>query len=145
MNISDRLTDLMMVLFRTYTLWFFWLVPKSGWKDRYKKYKAGQTSWPMPNRPDGTPRNPILPWPVEWLVAETHPAQLNSEKGLKYGLEFVATRCAESGEHLPPGVGVRCLRCGVPLHPSRAGMVAATDPPGCRRCRVLIRWFGSGL
>lgn len=37
--------------------------------------------------------------------------------------------------------GVRCARCGVPLHVLEAGMTGSFDVPSCPPCRVMVKTF----
>ncbi len=58
------------------------------------------------------------------------------------GFEFLPCVCIDSGKEAPVGVGVLCVRCGVPLHPEAANMISGFDPPYCSRCRWPLLLIG---
>lgn len=109
-------------------LWWAWLHPVSGWRLRYRRFKAGQTVWPVPGAPQA---DPVCPWPVEWIPHRLDPSDPR-------GFVFLDSTCAETGVPIRVGVGCRCLRCGIDLHPNVANQVSHFDPPRCRRCNVLL-------
>lgn len=124
-------------IFLFFTNWFCWFRPIEGWLPRLKEFNAGRTVWPHPVT--GEPK--IVPWPKEWLVISTSADDLKTENGKKNGFEFMSCFCSESMKSVPAGAGVRCVRCGVPLHPNHASMLTDASPPSCSRCRPLIRFW----
>jgi len=111
--------------------------PLPGWEERYKGFKAGRTVWPSPT--PGTPD--LIPWPAEWLCITTE--GLVGEESLARGFDFIPIVCQRTEKETPEGEGVRCLRCGVNLHPSAANLVSSFSPPYCDLCvryicRVLV-------
>lgn len=58
------------------------------------------------------------------------------------GFEFLPCTCVDTGKEAPVGVGVLCVRCGIPLHPEAAAMVSGFDPPYCSRCRWPLLLLG---
>lgn len=117
--------------------WFCWFRPIPGWLPRLKEFNAGRTLWPHPV----TGELKIVPWPKEWLVISTKQEDIKTENGKKNGFEFMSSVCSESLKLVPPGMGVRCVRCGVHLHPDHAAMLHDASPPSCSRCRPLIRFW----
>lgn len=80
--------------------------------------------------------------PLSWcLLAQDAEGQLQS----------VETTCAVSGVRISAATplvdgkadvshfGVRCARCGVPLHFRHAGMKTLVDVPSCPPCRRVVR------
>lgn len=112
--------------------WWSFLFPVTGWKERYRAYKHGQLTWEVPGRPDV---NKVTPWPVEWLP---HRLDNLEDKWQKLGFQPIESTCVETGAKLAPGIGVRCVRCGVSLSPKAAHMRTLHDPPHCRRCSFII-------
>lgn len=115
--------------------WRCFFRPVKGWKARFLQYKAGNTVWSVPNRPDA-PK--VVPWPVEWMPYRQH--GLTESDALR-GFAFEHGVCVDTGLTAKPGDAVCCLRCGVPLHPSVAGMITSIDPPKCRRCAPIVAWI----
>jgi len=70
-------------------------------------------------------------------------ARTETQEGLvSRGFEFLASTCVDSGKDAPVGVGVLCLRCGLPLHPEAANMMGGFDPPFCKRCSWPLLLIG---
>lgn len=103
--------------------------PVEGWKARLVQYKRGQTAWEVP----GSPGKVAVPFPVQWIPHSIDEADFD-EAAHVAGFKLLSVTCCDSGKDAPLGVGVLCLRCGVPLHPEAAGMFTDMDPPVCRRC-----------
>lgn len=113
--------------------WVRFLFPVPGWADRYRCFKRGQTSWPVPDRPDA---NPVIPWPVQWIPYTQR--GLTNPEDIQRGFGFLPGVCVETGKSCEVGRAVSCLRCGVPLSEKAAGMLSGFDPPACPRCRSRI-------
>lgn len=111
--------------------WWAWLFPQPEWKKRYRRFKSGCTIWEIP----GQPGKRALLFPVEWVPHRLTDLSAREEEA---GFAIEDVICCDSGKSAPRGVGVLCLRCGVPLHPDAAGMVAPLDPPRCKRCAPLL-------
>lgn len=107
--------------------WWAWLRPRKGWREDYRRFKGGKNVWPVPGNPEA---DNIVPFPLYWI-----PHRLSDHPR---GFDFLEATCADTGKHLPVGVGVRCLRCQVDLHPSAANMIHGFSAPYCKRCAVLI-------
>lgn len=112
--------------------WGRFLRPVKGWRVRYLAFLGGRTTWNVPDRPDA---DPVAPWPIEWMP---HRQYALDEVETKRGFAFESCVCVDSGMTAQPGDAVSCLRCGVPLHTSAAGMLHGFDPPKCRRCVPLV-------
>jgi len=102
-----------------------------GWEGRYRTYKSGRTGWPSPT--PGTPD--IIPWPHHWLCITTDDLD---EIDAARGFRFSSVECEVTGETMPPGTGVRCLRCGKSLSPKAANMITAVSPPYCTPCSRYV-------
>lgn len=111
------------------------LPPVDGWKDLVREVSSVDL-W----QKDG-----LFGLPLEWTLL-TRDA---------FGVHAVETICAWSGvpvsgvtllmgdpenpTHDLSRWGVRCARCGVPLHCREAGMRGSTDVPSCVPCRPAVR------
>ena len=115
--------------------WWAFFSPVAGWKLRYRQYKAGKTVWDVPGKPEA---NKLVPWPLEWV-----PHRMTQENDLEAdqqrGFLFLPATCAETGQEAAVGEAVRCLRCGVDLHPKAANQLNSLTPPVCPRCTWLVR------
>lgn len=85
----------------------------------------------------------VIGAPLQWSLLQLTP---------EGQLVPVETFCAVTGVVITPtahvdrdGVrdfsafGVRCARCGVPLHCKAAGMVTTLSIPSCRPCRTAVQ------
>lgn len=129
-------------MFQFFAKWWAFFFPVDGWKGRYRAFCAGQKTWPVPGHPEA-PK--VVPFPVEWIPhrlygpgEELDPPDGSPRRGFEFLDEVV---CVDTGETVGKGVSVSCLRCGVHLHPSAAGMVGGFDPPKCKRCAPIIKFF----
>jgi hypothetical protein len=113
--------------------WGAFFRPVPGWKKRYREASGGRQVWSVPGRDDV---NKMIPWPLEWIPHRL--AEDEEDAAWEKGFEFLEATCIETGENLPIGVGVCCLRCGVPLHPLQARMTSGFSPPRCSRCHILV-------
>ena len=112
--------------------------PLEGWKERLSLFQGGTATWDVPGNPAA---NKVIPWPLQWVPHKLHSAENppTDDAALARGFDFVhPTVCVDSGRSLALGVGVRCVRCAVDLHPALAGQRTGSDPPSCRRCRILV-------
>ncbi len=116
--------------------WVAFFRPMPGWKGRFLEFKKGRTGWSVPGRPEC---HQVAPWPIEWIphrllsagdpVDEEHPLR---------GFQFLIATCAETGKLADVGVGVRCCRCGIDLHPIAAHQFSAFEPGRCSRCKWVM-------
>ncbi len=121
-----------------FSKWIAFFCPVTGWKKRYLAFKGGQTTWEVPGHPKASK---VVPFPVEWIPHRTA-GEFDDEATRKRGFEFLPAVCVDSGKEAPIGKGVRCLRCGIPLHESAAHMVSGFDPPYCKRCHWPLLLLG---
>ena len=138
MRLHTRILLLVWVIFKVKLPTFFfkwkrWFRPIPGWKQRYKAFLGGKNVWDVPGRPD-VPK--VVPFPVEWIPHRFE--GLQSEEEVKRGFALESVTCVDTGDYAPVGVGVLCIRCGVPLHEKAAGMTNGFDPPKCKRCAPVI-------
>ena len=68
-----------------------------------------------------------MPWPIDWLLAEGAPLD-ESPTGLRW---LKGVQCAVTDVPIGGNIGVRCARCGRPLHQKQAGMHNTLDVPAC--------------
>ena len=147
-----------------FSKWLAFFNPVKGWKTRRLQFKGGNTTWEVPGHPECSK---VVPWPVQWIphrqltAAEVAaPAALQARvdedpanpdlvrdlaaaKGLaERGFAFVDCTCVDSGKAAGIGIGVLCVRCGVPLHPDSANMISGFDPPHCDRCHWPLLLLG---
>lgn len=117
--------------------WSAFFSPVSGWKDRFLEFKSGRRTWAVPGKPDFPE---VVPFPVEWVPHTFDEAEFD-DKAREIGFKFIDVVCCETGKPAPAGVGVLCLRCGIPLHPTAAGMIGGFDPPVCKRCSWILIFY----
>jgi hypothetical protein len=116
--------------------WIAFFRPLPGWKARFLDFKRGRTSWKVPGRPEC---RQVVPWPVAWIPHRPLAVgEGKDEAEEKTGFAFLDAVCVDSGKAAAVGVGVRCCRCGVDLHPIASGQFSAFDPARCRRCRWVL-------
>lgn len=113
---------------RWWRRWRCFFRPVPEWEDRAIQARHRDLVWPPPV--PGKP--PLFGFPVEWIIAERDAA---TPSGLRYPDHAT---CEECREEIPARDGVRCLRCGVPMHPRCAGMRHSLSPPACPRCRLWV-------
>lgn len=116
--------------------WYAFFRPVDGWKERYRAYRAGVNTWPVPGKLD---KPYVVPFPVEWIPARLELTEQDGPEAHARGFVLLDTTCVDTGNEAPAGVGVCCLRCGVHLHPIAANMYSTFDPPYCRRCKKKVR------
>lgn len=116
--------------------WLAFFRPVPGWRDRLRKFKGGQTVWDVPGKPG---KSKVVPFPLEWIPHRLEVTEEDDEATKERGFAMIPVTCIEGGEEAAVGVGVLCLRCGVPLHPRHANMVGGFDPPYCKRCKWPIK------
>lgn len=112
--------------------WWMFFFPVRGWRDRYEKFLRGQRVWPIEADPT---LPPTIPFPLAWVPVQWE----RDESKDKDFFRLCSSTSLESGNPLPVGEGVRCLRCGIELHEREAHMYGAYDPPQCPRCRRLLQ------
>ena len=117
---------------RFFFAWKAFFFPVKGWKAMYLAFRRGQKMWEIPGKP------PVCPYPLEWLPVRTSLTEEDDTASHNRGFAFTRAVCTDTGVECLPGVGVRCLRCGVPLSPEAADAVGPIDPPSCCRCRPVI-------
>lgn len=112
--------------------WWMFFFPVHAWRERYEKFLRGQRTWAIESHPH---LHPTIPFPVEWVPVRWEESPITGKE--------VFTMCTstslESGNPLPIGEGVRCLRCGIELHEREAHMYGSYDPPQCSRCYRLLK------
>lgn len=109
------------------------ILPKTGWKKRIQKYKAGQTSWPLPGAPaDATAR--IGPWPIEWTPCNVTLAHDDAGTVTGAKLEFLNFTSDVSGRWAENEDAVACARCGIHMHVADTEMETNLDIPLCPWC-----------
>jgi len=118
--------------------WISFFRPVPGWAKRYRELRGGRNIWPVPGK-EGKPK--LVPFPIEWFPHRLELTAEDDEEAHARGFVFLPAVCAESGEEAAVGVVVSCCRCGIPLHPREADMVSDFDPPQCKRCRWIIKFF----
>ena len=123
----------MIKLQRFFLAWRSFFFPAKGWKEMYLAFKRGHMMWEIPGKP------PVCPFPLEWLPVRLALTEGDSEEAHQRGFAFDSAVCTDTGVECLPGVGVRCLRCRVPLSPEAADAVGPIDPPTCARCRPVVR------
>ena len=104
---------------------------------RFKRFKGGAHTWEVPGKPD---KPKVIPFPVQWIPHTTDEEQFDT-RDHERGFKFLDVVCCDSGKKAPIGVGVFCLRCAVPLHPTAAGMASDFDPPVCKRCSWILLFY----
>lgn len=116
--------------------WIAFFFPVPGWKKRFRLYRAGSKMWEAPK--PGFP--PVGPFPVEWIPHSLEDSLFSeAERGM--GFHMTDSVCTDTGVLLPKGIGVRCCRCGVDLHPDAADMIGDHDIPKCRRCAWVLPFY----
>lgn len=134
-------------LLRVYA-WRRWRVPlpaEVGWWSQVRAYARVLTAGGV------WAQGGIAGAPVEWCLLEWCTPE-NAPPGATERLTVVYSTCAKTGKSINGAIvlnaegravldtyGVRCARCGVPLHVSVAGMATSADVPSCRACRPLVR------
>lgn len=116
--------------------WLAFFRPVPDWRKRYRQFLSGQRTWEIPGKPE---KSKCVPYPLQWIPHTFDESQFD-EADAERGFKFLDAVCCDTGRASPIGVGVLCLRCGVPLHPEAANMYAGFDPPYCKRCHFVIRW-----
>ena len=95
--------------------------------------------WEVPGLPD---KPKVVPFPVQWIPHTFDETQFDDGQpegpDHERGFKFLAVTCAETGKEAAKGIGVCCLRCGIPLHPVAATMHGSFDPPVCWRCSWIL-------
>ena len=118
-----------------------WLVsffsPLPGWKDRVRRFSAGQLAWPLPHRTDA-PK--VGPFPPEWTAVKLLPIG----EGHPRGWENIEVICTDCGGLASAAHGVRCARCGTFLHEGCAGLVLGNEVPACVICEPRVRFLERG-
>jgi len=111
----------------------FWafLSPLPGWKTKLAKFRAGQIVWPVPECPEV---GMVGPWPPEWTLYK-----ILTVEGATPKIEFLNAVSDVSGILAEGEDAVRCVRCGINLHASEAGMDTNLDAPTCEWCRPLTQ------
>lgn len=100
-----------------------------GWEDRVAEWARATLACEVPFAPLGAP--------VEWSLVQ--PSETPGR------LRPYAAYCAVTGRRISGASspmeqwGVRCARCGVPLHVSAAGMKHSFDIPRCGPCTGQVR------
>lgn len=107
--------------------------PMPGWKKRLQKFKAGQTSWPIPGAPEASPAR-VGPWPIEWTPCNV--TLVHDDEGEVTGakLEFLNFTSDVSGRWAENEDAVACARCGVYMHVADTQMETNLDVPLCPWC-----------
>lgn len=109
------------------------VLPKSGWKKRIQKYKAGQTSWQIPGAPADSTAS-VGPWPIEWTPCNVE--LVRDDEGVLTGakLKFFDFHSYVSGRWAEGEDAVACARCGVYMHVADTEMETNLDVPLCPWC-----------
>lgn len=115
-----------MYILRLLALRFYaFLHPVADWRGRIAQANEGNTVWPAPV--EG--KSKLSGFPLQWILAEP---DASAPSGLRYPEQMTCLGCRTSIRDV--ALGVRCARCGIPLHERCAGMRKAFDVPMCGWC-----------
>lgn len=126
----------MSMIRRFFRKWAAFFRPVEGWKKRFLLFRGGVHTWEVPGLPE---KSKVVPFPVQWIPHRMELTDEDDEASHTRGFVFLDVTCSDSGKDAPAGVGVLCLRCGLPLHPTAAHMVSDFNPPYCRRCKWPLK------
>ena len=109
------------------------VTPMPDWAGRVQDRNSGCIVWPHPI----PGYDKLAGFPIQWILAH---ADAQEPSGLSYYDHAMCAHCHDDiGD---TKAGVRCARCGVPLHDGRcAGMQDSLAVPVCGWCRPLVRFF----
>lgn len=109
------------------------IFPVPGWRKQLLRYKAGNTSWPLPGAPEGS-NTGVGPWPIEWTPCDI--TFVRDEEGVVTGakLEFHTLTSGLSGRIAEGEDAVACARCSVHMHVAETDMETNLDVPLCPWC-----------
>lgn len=140
-------------------------LPVRVWMDRARRYLWRRFSVPLPARPGWVQLlrkaldeggayvdhvNKVQGAPVEWtLLAKVDGRWQGQSMACPWsgrpmsGVEVIRQRADGSYEVDGDQLGVRCARCGTPIHHRFSGRRSADDVPSCPPCRPLVRLQGA--
>lgn len=140
-------------------------LPIRVWMDRFRRYLWRRFSVPLPARPGWVTLlrkvadsgggyvdhdNHVQGSPVEWsLIAKVDGRWQGQSMTCPWsdrpmsGVEVIVQQ--KDGSQAVDGnqLGVRCARCGTPIHHRFSGRAAAQDIPSCPPCRPIVRFVSA--